>query len=247
MTSGTRSPRRLAGTLGGLAVAVWLAGGCFSGISSPGYDLFVEFGFAVLDPEWQAGVADFPAEQEEEIGFIADRRDLPGELGVTTPGLYLRGFNLSDDLFMFWKRRLTGLEPSTTYRVTVGVEYASNIQQGCTVGNGPSVWIKAGLSDDEPQRILMPDGTYRMNVDKGEQSQSGPTILNLGDIRNGQAGCSESALYGINTRRSVVHAFTITSSPVGAVWVIMGTESGFEAAHDIYFMRLRYEFTAVTP
>jgi len=248
MIIGTNPPRRrLARSLGGVAIAVWLAGGCFNDITTPGFDVFAEFQFAVLDPEWQAGFADVLVDQEDEVGFIGERRNLPGELGNPRPAMYLRGDNISDDLFMYWKRRLTGLTPSTTYDVTVGVEYASNFPQGCTVGNAVSVWIKAGLSEEEPQRILMPDGYYRMNIDKGEQSASGPTIINLGDIRNSQGGCDPNALYGINSRRSEIRHFRITSSPVGAVWVIMGTESGFEAPHDIYFMRLRYEFTEALP
>ena len=42
--------------------------------------------------------------------------------------LFITGNNQSDDLFMFFKRRVTGLQPNGRYRVTFALEFVTNVR-----------------------------------------------------------------------------------------------------------------------
>ncbi|MFN2324996.1 MAG: hypothetical protein ABR551_03840, partial [Gemmatimonadales bacterium] len=153
--------------------------------------------------------------------------------------------NISDDLFMYWTRPLTGLRPNQLYDVTVTVDFVSNYGQGCQVGNAASVWIKAGLVPEKPERVLDNDNWVRLNVDKGQQASGSANVLVLGDIRNGQAGCSGTAPFATNRHVSATRALRVRASEDGSFWVLLGTESGFEGAHEIFFTRLRFDLRPV--
>lgn len=221
------------------------ASGCLSIPTEGTNDLFVEYRFAVPEPEWQSGFADFPASQESDVNFIGEYRNPPAGLNLTGQAAYLSGMNISDDLFMYWTRPLTGLRENQLYDVTVAVDFISNYGQGCQVGNAVSVWIKAGLVPGAPARVLDNDNWVRLNVDKGQQASGSANVLVLGDIRNGQAGCSATAPFALQRHVSATRALRVRASEEGSLWALLGTESGFEGAHEVYFTRLRFDLRPV--
>lgn len=229
-----------------LAVAA-LAGGCLLDTGEPDNSFIADYQFA--NPQtvvgWSAAASDYPAAQEEAVGFVGDVRPRPEVTGSILPALYLRGDNISDDLFMYWYRKVTGFVPNAAYRLGFDVEYISNFSRDCSVGTGASTWIKAGASNIEPRPVLGNDQYYRMNIDKGEQSQSSSTVLNLGDIRNNRVGCGPQDLYGLWGRHSGEDAITVTANANGELWLLVGTESGFEGPHDLYITRFGVRFRPV--
>lgn len=234
--------RRLPATL---VLATLLAGCLDTGAPDNFFVADYQFGIPPTPEGWSASVADFPAHQEGDVGFLGDVRPLPEELGSNLQGLYLRGDNISDDLFMYWFRRIDGLQPNAAYGVGFDVEYVTNVSRDCDVGVGPLTWIKAGIVNIAPARVLDQDGWYRMNIDKGDQSQGGATVVNMGDIRNNRVGCVSGDPYSLWARHSGPNAVTVTTDANGALWIVLGTESGFEVAHDIYFTRLAVRFEPV--
>lgn len=204
-----------------------------------------QFGNPQTTAGWVASSADYSAAAEGEVGFIGDVRVRPEEMGGTLQALYLRGNNTSDDLFMFWYRKLDGFLPNAQYRVGFDVEYISNVSQDCTTGVGPSTWIKAGILGIAPVRTLDQAGWYRVNFDKGQQAQGGATVVTVGDIRNNRIGCVVGAPYGLWARHSGEDAVTVTADAAGELWLILGTESGFAMPHDIYFTRFGVRFRPV--
>jgi hypothetical protein len=235
---------RLAATCGAV-LALAATGGCLSIPTEARNDLFVDYRFTTEDSDWSMDFVDFPASQEEEVAFVGEYRPLPTGLTIDGLAAYLSGNNISDDLFMFWKRPLTGLRPNGLYDVTVTVDFVTNYGQDCQVGNAASVWIKAGLVPGEPLRVLDGDDNYRLNVDKGQQANGSSNVLVLGDIRNGQPGCSGSVPFAVNRYTSARHALRVQASEDGDFWVLLGTESGFESPHEIYFTRLRFDLRPV--
>ncbi len=228
-----------------LALAALLAGCLDTGAPDNSFVADYQFGIPPTPEGWSASFADFPASQEGDVGFLAGVRSRPEEIGSSLQALYLRGDNISDDLFMYWFRRIDGFLPNAAYRIGFDVEYISNVSRDCDVGVGPSTWIKAGVVNVAPARVLDQDGWYRMNIDKGQQSQGGATVVNMGDIRNNRVGCVIGAPYGLWARHSGPNAITVTTDANGALWIILGTESGFEVVHDIYFTRLAVRFEPV--
>jgi len=196
---------------------------------------------------WEAGFADYSPSNGDlrlEVGL----RPLPPELAVDGTGFYIQGVNRSDDLFMFLKRRLgpeEGVRPNQTYRVVFNLTFASNAPSDCIgVGGAPgeSVYLKAGASPIEPISVLdEEENHYRMNVDKGNQGIGGPAASVIGNIANGipcdEVADLEHALYVSLTRRHV-HPLAITASADGALWLLVGTDSGFESLTALYYQRV---------
>ena len=150
------------------------------------------------------------------------------------------GNNHSDDLFMFIKKKVTGLEPNKTYSLAFTVEFATNAPEGSIgIGGSPasSVYIKAGASTAEPEKELDDDNYYRMNIDKGNQASGGANMLVLGDFSNG----TENEIYTLVTLTSE-ESITVETDDMGEAWIILGTDSGFEATTTIYYTTIKVDF-----
>jgi hypothetical protein len=65
---------------------------------------------------WLAGFSDFSLETAS-TNRIAEVRPLPQVIGENSYGYYLRSRNTSDDIFIFLKKPITGLEASRAYDV----------------------------------------------------------------------------------------------------------------------------------
>lgn len=189
------------------------------------------------------GFADYPAGEEDFYELEAGWEAVPGLDGVN--GLYLSGNNHSDDLFMYFAGRLSGLAPGRRYDALISLDYATSVGADCAgVGGSPgsSVYVKAGLSMIEPGASVDGDGLLRMNVDKGNQSTGGSDALVLGDMAGSQGGCADNP-YEIKSVSSAGQAFSATSDAAGDLWLMAGTDSGFEGTTRIYFTRIALRLT----
>ena len=201
----------------------------------PAGTIVKEFDFSADDQEFASGFADLPASYNPALyNLVADHRNLPVELGGGK-GLFISGVNLSADLWMFWKKKLTGLQPNTEYQVAMDVEMASNVAPSLVgVGGAPgeSVYVKAGVSQTEP--LVTPDsqGLLRLTVDKGNQSTSGSVAAVLGNIAKENTNANQYAILHRNNRSIQQSA---TTSADGSLWIFFGTDSGFEGATSLYY------------
>jgi len=208
-----------------------------AGISSA---IRLEFDFRQGAQDWQAGFAEY-GPQMQGMMLEGEIRPLPSELGINGTGYYSQGMNHSDDLFMFLKHRLgtdAGLVPGQEYRVIFTIVFASNAPSGAVgIGGAPgeSVYLKAGASMLEPEVYLNSDtGYYVMNVDKGPgNSGSGTAASVVGNIANGLSA-EENPRY-ISLERQHEHEYTVNASPDGELWLLVGTDSGFEGLTAIYY------------
>ncbi|MFC1791453.1 hypothetical protein ACFL0I_03185 [Gemmatimonadota bacterium] len=190
------------------------------------------FNFNTGDHAWIADFVDFPPDREEEVGFVSDRRFLPAPLDESQQALFHRGLNLSDDLFMYYKRPVTGLEAGARYRVTFLAGYATPIGSECTVGL--NLYLKAGAVMEEPVRVIgTADGSYRLSADKGGQNDAGSEALLLGEIHNTNPGCNPE--FGLGTLGDGVGPLTVTADDTGSIWLYFGEESVFEGPHELYY------------
>lgn len=184
------------------------------------------------------------------MGLTSGHEPLPDALPVDGRGLYVAGTNHSDDLFMFWKGRVEGLEPGTTYRVEFRVEFATEAPSDCVGIGGPpgeAVRVKAGAIPTEPQPVVEAVGGrdyYRMNIDKDNQATGGSDALVLGHVGNARSECSAFA-WEMKTLLSE-ESLEMTAAADGSAWLIVGTDSGFEGRTRIYFTRVVAEFQPVS-
>ena len=149
---------------------------------------------------------------------------------------------------MFLKRRLgtdDGVVPGQEYRIKFTIDFASNAPSGAAgIGGSPgeSVFLKAGASTVEPEVYLDPAiNYYLMNVNKGSgNSDSGEAASVTGHIANGLSADEidmENPPY-VSLKRQHEHRYTVTASPDGELWLLVGTDSGFEGLTGIYYQRI---------
>ena len=204
------------------------------------------FTFENDDEGWITGFADLPDDYDQglfelESGF----RQLPE--GLDGNGIFLQGHNRSDDLFMFLKKQVTGLRVDTTYTVTVTLDLATNVPGGSVgIGGSPgeSVYVKAGASAIEPDTQQDDLGHLRMNIDKGNQAMEGESMINLGNVAHPEVLGDE---YRIKTLDNQGRPFEVMTDDQGRLWLIVGTDSGFEGLSAFYYAKITYIFSEPTP
>ncbi|MBA4851938.1 hypothetical protein [Emticicia sp. BO119] len=200
--------------------------------------------FNVSTTGWSADFADYPV-GEETFYELSTKKDakLPAPLDTLKKGFRVSGNNHSDDLFMFLTKKMTGLKASQTYKGTFEVEFASNAPDGSVgVGGSPaeSVYMGIGLTSIEPKKVAnTTTKSYEMNIKKMQQATSGQDMKVIGNIANG----TTENKYKIIKRTG---EFTGKSDANGNLWVIVGTDSGFEATTTLYYTGVKVNLTEVT-
>lgn len=189
---------------------------------------------------WSGDFADYPNDPSSlplyQLEFTYAGLPLP--LNTSDGALKLSGSNRSDDLFMFIKKKVTGLLPGKNYTVELKIEFASNAANNRVgVGGAPgeSVYIKAGVVPIEPKKILnTPENWYRMNIDKGNQSVGGKDMTVIGNFANG----TEFEVYKLKQLNTLT-PIKVLATQQGEIWLIIGTDSGFEATTTIYYTSIQ--------
>ena len=195
---------------------------------------------------WTVGFADLPVDYDQSIYELEHgHRPLPD--GLEGSGIYVQGHNRSDDLFMYLTRRVDGLRPNTAYDVSVSIDLAANVPAGSFgIGGSPgeSVYVKAGASTIEPVAEEDSSRYLRMNIDKGNQSNGGESMVVLGNVANREVVNEE---YRIKTLDNVDLPLIVATDSEGAIWLIVGTDSGFEGLSRLYYASISYTLSVVEP
>jgi hypothetical protein len=206
----------------------------------------ISYLFKDLDEGWKGDFADYPEGDSVNYELFFKHDTLPENLNAnaTIKGLHISGNNGSDDLFMFVKKKIIGLRPNTSYVLLFNVKFASNAPTGAVgVGGAPgeSVIVKAGATLVEPKKELQA-GMYHMNIDKGNQSEEGADMINIGHV----GVASTTTAYTIVTRNNnSSNGFLITTDSSGEVWLVVGTDSGFEGSTTLYYTQVDVLFNQV--
>jgi hypothetical protein len=199
----------------------------------------ISYEFSEMDYGWTGDFADYPPGDSIAYELFYKHNTLPDNLNTsgTKMALNLAGNNGSDDLFMFIKKKVTGLQPNTIYSILFNVKLASKEPAGLVgIGGAPgeSVFLKAGASAIEPKKILE-DGMYRMNIDKGNQAEAGNDMIVLGNIAVAQTTTQFTYITRNNSSKS---GFYATTNSEGELWLIVGTDSGFEGKTILYYSQI---------
>lgn len=188
--------------------------------------------------------SDYPEGEENFYQLQATHQTLPApfEDGL---GWKITGNNHSDDLFMAIKAPITFLESNTLYRVSLEIEFLTDVPQNCFgIGGSPgeSVYVKLAASQTEPTNQL-DEGMYRINTDIGSQSQSGTEGHVVGNINNGLDCEAENAFSYTASTLSTEQTIDVMSDQNGQIWLLAGTDSGFEGLTTIYIKKLTVNIT----
>ncbi|QJR80162.1 hypothetical protein CA267_004910 [Alteromonas pelagimontana] len=188
--------------------------------------------FESTDNGWIPGFSDFPAgEDNDHYEMQSDLEALPTD--EKKHGLNLSAYNRSDDLFMYIKKEIKGLEPSTRYTATIELDLVSNAALGCFgVGGAPgeAVTVKFGFGEEEPKQ-----SDYYMNIDIGSQSNAGANTVVLGNVGIEGLDCLGEE-FGAKTLKSTTeNTLDFTTNVDGTIWLLIGTDSGYEGYTSVYY------------
>ena len=227
-----------------LLVVITIPLGAPVALAQDGAEVEFSFDFESDAEGWTVGFADLPVDYDQSI-FELDHEYRPLPDGLGGSGIYVQGHNRSDDLFMFLKRRVDGLRPNAAYAVSVSVDLATNVSAGLIgIGGSPgeSVFVKAGASAVEPAGEEDDGGYLRMNIDKGNQSRGGESMVVLGNVAHHDVVNRE---YRIKTLDNADMPLSVNADSEGRVWLIVGTDSGFEGLSRLYYARIAYTLNPV--
>lgn len=213
---------------------------CHESATSSVDEVVLDTDFSAGADGWAVEYADYPAGDEEIYEMESGVRTLPAPLDTARNAMFVSGSNRSDDLFMYLKRRVDGLTPGADYRVRFEVELASDAGSGCVgIGGAPgeSVVVKGGATPVEPTRAPDEMGWYRLNIDKGNQVTDGEDAVVLGDVANGSEECMDGE-YRLKSLRDAP-ALVATADASGRLWLLVGTDSGFEGTTSVYYTKIR--------
>lgn len=205
----------------------------------------MQFHFSESQEEWMGDFSDYPKGEEAFYELAWGWENLPTETTLPndstmklSKGLFLSGNNHSDDLFMFVKHCIQGLKPKTWYALTYSLLIESNVSAnlfGIGGSPGESVFVKVGASSHEPQKIIH-QGIYRLNIDKGNQSQEGDNAHVIGDLANREVD-PDKPEYRLKQLESKMPLIVQTDQN-GQLWIFVGTDSGFEGPTKFYIASL---------
>ncbi len=193
---------------------------------------------------WLVNFADFPVGQEAKFELSYGVERLPPSIAGSSSGLRISGNNHSDDLFMFAYVKVNNLVPDQQYSVSVSMDIASNaLENAVGIGGSPggSVFLKFGALNTEPRVIIDDNQYYRTAFDTGSQSQDGEDMKVIGTI--GIPGNdSEYTLISRSNQKDIY----VMSNSSGEVFVVIGTDSGFEGNTTIYYDNIRVKLQPVS-
>jgi len=219
--------------------------GCSLSDDNQGISVFsLSFDFSQSEEGWIADFTDLSSNMDDSSLYELkyDYTTLPANL-PTRKAIMLSGNNYSNDLFMFIKRKITGLVPNTSYTLVFEVELASNAPKGTLGAGAPgdSVFLKAGASQFEPVKNIQGE-KYVLNIDKGNQNTPGANAIVLGDITIP----TTVPEYTLITRNNAAPSspFIAKSNSAGEIWLMIGTDSSFEGTTTLYYTKVNVLFSA---
>ncbi len=194
---------------------------------------------------WIAEVTDFPVTAGDTATFevTVAHTELPSNFGGRK-GLMLSLNSENSDLFMFVKKKISGLMPNTQYNIVFEVELATNAHLDGYDASGSSsnnVYLKAGAASIEPAREVS-SNDYVLNIDKGKPNQHGTNAILLGNIATPPA-LHEYVL--ITRSNDLVNGpdFIARTNSEGELWIFVGTDARYQGPVTVYFTKVNLVFS----
>ena len=195
----------------------------------------VKFDFEKDDAGFTPIYADYPYSEgvEEFYEFQHNYGKIP--IDGAGSGIFISGNNHSDDLFMGYVKALEGFVPAKTYHFSVSFKLATDVEGGLVgVGGAPGegVTVKCGVTQTDPAALPVENGSityYRLNIVAGRQSNGGKDMVVVGNMAK-----AENNRPGEYEFKEFTAEFDTAANAQGEVYLVIGTDSGFEATTSYY-------------
>lgn len=200
----------------------------------------VTFDFTESNEGWAHGFADYPAGEKDSLYYQLNGKHASFDgLGKA---FRVAGVNHNADLFMFVKKKISGLRPNTNFTVTFDMDMAC--QTSSLIGpdsNGDNYFVKTGATALEPKSVIE-GNRVTMNIDKGENAQSGSDMFFIGNIAGAYTG---GPYTNVNLTNSFVdQPIETRSNSRGELWLVVGIDSNVKGDVAMYFRKIAVVLTA---
>lgn len=181
---------------------------------------------------WGGDFADYKIKDSVLCDLNIESTTLPSNLSVNQKSIKISGTNWGDNLFMFLKKKVSGLKPNADYTVVFEVELASDAPLGNAKGD--SVFLKVGAISQEPKAVKEGD-YYRMNINKGLGYAGGSDMVVIGTIGTSYNAQGYSLIQKSNDTNSSNPYILGHTNDKGELWLIVGTDSTYKGFSSIYY------------
>jgi hypothetical protein len=133
---------------------------------------------------------------------------------------------------------VTGLAPYTAYSLNFTLNLASDAPDNSPgAGGSPAIPLKVGATQIEPKKFAR-NGFYLLNIDKGNQEAEGKDMRIIGNTGNG----TNEFKYVLIERNNDGKPIELMTDGNGEVWVIIGTDSGYESTTTLFYDGIHLRF-----
>jgi hypothetical protein len=182
---------------------------------------------------WDSLFSDYPKGEESFYELEFAYSHLPEPLDTTIRAIKISGNNHSDDLLSFMTTRISQLIPNAVYEVTFDVTLASGVAANSTgIGGSPDLALGMGGIAYEPKNTLDGANWYRPNFTSLLQSRESNNVMQM----VGTIGVQDTTTtFTLINRNNTGNPFKLKTNEVGELWLMIGTDSGFEGITTLYF------------
>lgn len=212
-----------------LYLLLLVLGGCNQDMGESGAELSSAFDFEGGSQGWEGGTSDFPADflnSGADFSFSASK--VPNSIISESSGLKINADNPHGDLFYFFKRKVDGLNPLTTYQLDFEFLMYTQVVTELSALSSKEIYLKIGAVNHVPmlESITSSDSIEYMvlNVDKGDSnSDSGEDLVNIGSIREFTGNIPE-----VISGNTFGHQIQVAANDNGEIWLVVGVDSGLK-------------------
>lgn len=184
---------------------------------------------------WLAFFSDYPRNSDTFYELRYEYAPLPAPIDQGN-ALKISGNNHSDDLLCLIYKRIDGLKPNKIYTVGFSIDLASNVAKNSVgVGGSPDLMLGAGGTSTPPSNVVDNIDYYRPNFTVALQSGLPNEVMDT----LGRIGVAENnTVYTMINRNNLSHKIQLKANENGQLWLMIGTDSGFEGITTLYYSKI---------
>lgn len=187
--------------------------------------------------KWTGDYALYNIKDTADIAYVMEQDTMPASIDSTRYGIRMEATNKGDSIFLFMKRKITGLNPDKTYHVYYDIDLGTNYPD-LTNATGKNISLKAGASASEPVKTLT-NGYYSLSIKKGLWNVDGSEMVILGDVTNGIA----KTTYQLVNRNSSGKTIAVQPDSDGTIWLCVGEDIHTTGKIVLYYDKINVSIT----
>jgi hypothetical protein len=186
---------------------------------------------------WIGDYALYNQSDSSNVAFVMEKDSLPSAIDSLKFSLRMEGINPGDSIFLFMKKKVPGLNPEKTYKVSFDITIGTNYPN-LPDAVGKHINLKAGASPNEPVKILA-NKYYTVSIKKGLWNVDGAEMAILGDVVN----ATGRAVYQLANRNSSSKDITVKPDADGTIWLCVGEDINYTGKTVLYYDSINITLT----